>query len=131
MSEKLTGGLKGNFSRFLPDSGLVLEGGNISGPNLFDLQVNGTSRFSINKSGDISATAFGETQKIGVVNYNWQFFKNGNPVFYIYSTAGVIVPSGSSYGISSGGIINTFTSDVLLTRKNAANWHRWNIQIFS
>ena len=54
MSEKLTGGLKGNFSRFLPDSGLVLEGGNISGTNLFDLQVNGTSRFRVDKTGIVN-----------------------------------------------------------------------------
>lgn len=106
MSEKLTGGLKGNFSRFLPDSGLVLEGGNISGTNLFDLQVNGVSRFKVDKTGIVNVL-----QSINILNDTGQVFIGINGVGL--RTSGALLATTGPFGIGS--------TDTSLSRKAAAS----------
>ena len=98
MSEKLTSGLRGNFNRFLPDTGLVLEGGNISGTNLLDLQVNGTSKFNFTKAGVLNLTTIG--------------FPGGSVINQYGAGVGISVNGTVQFGslnvsIDGGGIINT------------------------
>ena len=50
MAARLDYGLRSNFNQFLPERGLLFDGTNVSG-NLFDLQVNGSSKFKVDKTG--------------------------------------------------------------------------------
>ena len=132
MSEKLTGGLKGNFSRFLPESGLVLEGGNISGSNLFDLKVNGISKFVVDKNGNISL----DGSKNSTNNlYSYIGFDPNNGAGFVvgsqsagqvalavpYGYTAVKIASGVPFGFANTSNASTGTQDVFLTRRGIGN----------
>ena len=53
MVARLDYGQRGIFTNALPDSGLVLDGGNISGTNMLDLQISGVSQFKVDKTGNL------------------------------------------------------------------------------
>ena len=88
--------------------------------NLMDLQVGGVSKFTVNKSGELSMNSLDPATKIAYANAGFQFFGSGGVGFYLGqdgSGNGNAVMSSTGYiGFSSVATPSSSNSDIRLAR---------------
>jgi hypothetical protein len=91
--------------------------------NLMDLQVGGVSKFTVNKSGELSMNSLDPATKIAYANAGFQFFGSGGVGFYLGqdgSGNGNAVMSSTGYiGFSSVATPSSSNSDIRLARDAA------------
>ena len=94
-----------------------------SGSLLMDLQVGGSSQFSISKSGATQWKASGSLQVYAKARSGSAigFFSNGDVGFFDAQLGGISVRNVASIGFSPNSDVTTAGSDTLLTRRAAAN----------
>ena len=134
MVARLDYGQRGIFTNALPDRGLVLDGSNISGTNLFDLQISGSSKFKVDKTGNITTPNFytsGSSLSFVVNGFSNQIYQGGNASFVFNPYGGFALSVGytdyspqiqikSTYSFGWSSTTNQVTNGDLIFWRDAA-----------
>ena len=122
MAARLDFGLRSNFNPFLPANGLVLNGTNVSG-NLFDLQVNGASRFKVENTSDIRFFGSNTTSGISPISDSsyGMTFNRGSPGIFFGVTNSLLGTFIIRAGFVVVGATSAYTWSVTANRADAAS----------
>ena len=155
MVARLDYGQRGIFTNALPDRGLMLDGGNISGNNMLDLQISGSSKFKVDKTGNVlvpAAAYIGINDSVhgalsnrklsiddgvyvtaagtGFASNGWGFVSSNGYDFRLSSTSKFIIYSASIiastlYEQRDG--VNAQTTRIYGTYTDVSNYERLNL----